>query len=227
MNVLRWHVVIDRCFVFNNLRYNLAAALVPPCHLSNDTDHGTGAVPFKAEAMKRCSLCKQVKPYSEFYKNKSKKDGYDTACKPCRVIRGKAWRENNPEKIKESRRRNTASEGFKSYYRRWYQSHKDWMLDYNRKWVDQNRDKKLAREANRRSREASVGGSVTGTEWAELKRKYNHACLCCGKREPEIKLTMDHVKPLIKGGANTIDNIQPLCQSCNSSKARKHIDYRG
>jgi hypothetical protein len=43
-------VVIDRCFVFN-LRYNLAAALVPPCHLSNDTDHGTGAVPFKAVDM--------------------------------------------------------------------------------------------------------------------------------------------------------------------------------
>jgi hypothetical protein len=51
-------VVIDRCFVFNNLSYNLVAALVPPFHLSNDTDHGTGAVPFKADDM-------NIKQYKE------------------------------------------------------------------------------------------------------------------------------------------------------------------
>lgn len=54
-------MVIDRCFVFNNLRYNLAAALVPPCHLSNDTDHGTGAVPFKADDMGRISVTKSLR----------------------------------------------------------------------------------------------------------------------------------------------------------------------
>jgi phage terminase large subunit GpA-like protein len=42
-------VVIDRCFVFNKLAYNISAALVPPCHLSNDTDHGTGAALFKPQ----------------------------------------------------------------------------------------------------------------------------------------------------------------------------------
>jgi hypothetical protein len=52
-------VVNGLCFVFN-LRYNLAAALVPPCHLSNDTDHGTGAVPFKAD-----NMIKNVKQYQE------------------------------------------------------------------------------------------------------------------------------------------------------------------
>jgi 5-methylcytosine-specific restriction endonuclease McrA len=53
-------VVIDRCFVFNNLSYNLVAALVPPFHLSNDTDHGTGAVPFKADGMTwNCISCKR------------------------------------------------------------------------------------------------------------------------------------------------------------------------
>jgi 5-methylcytosine-specific restriction endonuclease McrA len=52
-------VVNGLCFVFN-LRYNLAAALVPPCHLSNDTDHGTGAVPFKAVDMEwNCISCKR------------------------------------------------------------------------------------------------------------------------------------------------------------------------
>jgi 5-methylcytosine-specific restriction endonuclease McrA len=39
-------------------------------------------------------------------------------------------------------------------------------------------------------------------------------------------LTEDHVVPLSLGGSNDIDNIQPLCKSCNSSKRGRHIDYR-
>jgi hypothetical protein len=55
---------------------------------------------------------------------------------------------------------------------------------------------------------------------------YNHTCLCCGRQEPEIALTIDHVVPLSKGGAHDISNIQPLCGSCNTSKYNKTIDYR-
>jgi len=43
--------------------------------------------------------------------------------------------------------------------------------------------------------------SFTAQEWAELKRRYNYTCLRCGRREPEIKLTADHVVPISKGGA--------------------------
>ncbi len=50
--------------------------------------------------------------------------------------------------------------------------------------------------------------------------------LGCGYKEPEIKLTLDHVIPLSKGGRNIIDNIQPLCLACNDSKGTKNTDYR-
>lgn len=57
----RW--VSGRCFVFNDLRYNLVAALVPPFRLDTDTDHGTGAVPFKAVVM--AGTIKNVQQYQE------------------------------------------------------------------------------------------------------------------------------------------------------------------
>lgn len=88
-----------------------------------------------------------------------------------------------------------------------------------------NRDKVLVRRQKRRGRRRA-GGSFSAQEWRNLKVLCNHACLCCGKSEPEIKLTLDHVIPLSRGGSNTIDNIQPLCLTCNLKKGTKSTDYR-
>ena len=80
--------------------------------------------------------------------------------------------------------------------------------------------------AARRRRVLESEGSVTNREWFDLKAKYNFTCLCCGRREPKISLTKDHVIPLALGGRGSIDNIQPLCLPCNSSKHKKIVDYR-
>lgn len=60
-------------------------------------------------------------------------------------------------------------------------------------------------------------------EWSALLRKYGKRCLKCGSTKD---ITKDHVVPLIEGGRHHIDNLQPLCRSCNSSKGRKSVDYR-
>lgn len=52
---------------------------------------------------------------------------------------------------------------------------------------------------------------------------HGNACLCCGSLE---NIALDHIMPVSKGGGDDIENLQPLCQSCNSKKGVQIIDYR-
>lgn len=84
---------------------------------------------------------------------------------------------------------------------------------------------KLWHNNQRRVNRLGNGGCHTLSEWEALKVVHKFTCLACLKREPEIRLSRDHIVPLIKGGSDDIDNIQPLCRSCNSIKHSKIIKY--
>ena len=74
------------------------------------------------------------------------------------------------------------------------------------------------RVCKRKARLLQNGGNFSLEEWDNLKNRYNYTCPSCGLREPNIYLTVDHIIPISLGGLNNINNIQPLCKKCNSSK---------
>ena len=158
-------------------------------------------------------------------------------CVECARVRT-AKRDQSTESIKASKRKWTKENP--NYYREWKSNplNREKKRISNRRWVDNNPAKnaqarrqweksnpeyRKAKDSRRRALKAGNGGFFTAQEWKDLCKKYNYKCLCCKKRK---KLTADHVITVSKGGTSNIDNIQPLCGICNSSKGAKIIDYR-
>jgi 5-methylcytosine-specific restriction endonuclease McrA len=57
-------------------------------------------------------------------------------------------------------------------------------------------------------------------ESKQEKRKRKRAalenfCRCCGE---SIFITLDHIVPKSQGGSNQVENLQPLCPTCNMAK---------
>jgi 5-methylcytosine-specific restriction endonuclease McrA len=183
---------------------------------------------------KKCTKCGEWKDKYEFNERKGKgRSGLLTQCKSCVA----AWHHNHQKEHPEKSRVTAL---------RWRNKHLDearqkwhefiatkpagWDAERKRQQYLEKHEKELeqarVKNSKRRAHILGNGGVITKEEWNWLKEFYSFTCLRCGKREPEIKLTLDHILPLSMGGKNVIENAQPLCQPCNSSKHNKCIDYR-
>jgi hypothetical protein len=100
-----------------------------------------------------------------------------------------------------------------------------WSGENSARWKGGISKDKKHYKRQRRNREYNAEGSHTKGEWELLKKQYGYRCPCCGRYEPETTLTEDHIIPLAKGGSDYIENIQPLCKSCNCKKYLKIIKY--
>ena len=165
--------------------------------------------------LKLCGGCKQEKSISEFRLNRSSQDGFQDRCKKCQnkhhrelyAVSDKFRQYVGRKRVRAADRR-YKSPNSGANKSRWAKKHPNQIRRY---------------AANRRARVIGNGGYHTVEEWLALCEKYGNRCLACGQ---VVELTEDHIMPLVRGGTDSIDNIQPLCRVCNSRKKTQFIDYR-
>jgi hypothetical protein len=130
---------------------------------------------------------------------------------------------------KEQKYRNDHRENENRRSREWEAKYRQQNREeYRRKQREaykKNPEKYLAKNHRYEARKIGGGGAYTTDEWKALLKSSGYRCVWCGCSD--VKLTVDHVIPVSMGGTSNIDNIQPLCLSCNSRKRDKTMDFRG
>ena len=114
----------------------------------------------------------------------------------------------------------------------WNEKNRDKIKEWGSRWAKANPEIRAITWQRRRLKEIQLGGDMTKKEWSDIKEKQNYQCKMCHKKEPEIRLTMDHIIPVSKWAEWIKDkkvdyqcgdskNIQGLCRKCNAKKGQK------
>jgi len=138
--------------------------------------------------MKVCKKCKVEKELTEFFKDKSKKDGFRSNCKSC----VKVYKEANKDKLNAYARdynkayREANKEEVKAKQKVYYEANKDKLNANNKAYIEANKDKvkakqKAYREANKDKRNAYARDYARERRKTDplFKMKHNLRCRTC------------------------------------------------
>lgn len=140
------------------------------------------------------------------------------------------WAKAHPEKVREMGRANVAAnrERVREASKRTYFKHRESRMARNRAYWERNRERlkpgQSERRWKRRAQVKAANGTFTAQEFEAVCREFEMRCAYC--HQTAALLTPDHMMPIARGGANTIDNIVPACLSCNAAKqARTPLEF--
>jgi 5-methylcytosine-specific restriction endonuclease McrA len=131
------------------------------------------------------------------------------------------WRIENPEYHKQWRIEHA------EYDKQWRVKHAKQKKEYDKQRQIENPEKSRAKNRKRRALKLGASGYHTENDLQYIYEQQKGKCISCGNKFSYNKMTVDHIKPLSKGGSDLPYNIKLLCKSCNSSKGKHHeTDYR-
>jgi len=130
-----------------------------------------------------------------------------------------AWKASDAGK--EAQRRANQSDAGKARSARYFSSEKGKAAIRRKQKTDLGKANAARSRHKRRMLLASELSTLTAAEWAQIQTDQGGRCLYCGQI---VKLTMDHVIPLSRGGEHTKENVVGACRSCNSAKKDRPLE---
>lgn len=131
------------------------------------------------------------------------------------------WKKEKPNELKAIQKKARENQKKKKPWLKY--NHQESTKAQQKAWRKSHPENISIISKNAKLKRKDVIGFYTKSEWELLLIQYGYTCPSCGKKD--IELHADHIIPIIKGGSNFIENIQPLCKSCNSSKYTKIIKF--
>ena len=112
---------------------------------------------------KICIICGKEKPLEEFTKSAKSKDGRGSYCKECHREYTKQWTADHIDQVKENHKAyNKANADKIRADRKVYKAeHRDYFLEYGRRYANEKPEKALLYEARKRAREFNIPFSIT------------------------------------------------------------------
>lgn len=180
--------------------------------------------------------------------NKDKIEEYYELNKEARCEYQKKYNKLNKEEIGEYRKKyyELNKEAIAKYNKKYRQLNNEYYKEYQKEYNKSNKEvlrkqKKEYRQTlegkasrakcshNRRTKQKNTINNLDAAQWALIQNLQDNKCigLTCKQRSfKKVAPTRDHIVPVDDDGPFTLSNIQALCQSCNSKKGTKTIDYR-
>lgn len=209
------------------------------------------AVHYVDEKNKYCGICKTIKPLEDYYTDNRREDGRQTRCKACvkqyyednKQKRQEYARVHSKEEyVKECRRerdkrpdvKKKKADGDKRYreenkeqiavnHRRWAAQNRHNLNAYYKQWrMDNLEHARMSHRIVMQRRRARLEGVENTLTKEQIKELFDQQKFCSWCYSEE-NLSLDHIQPISKGGAHSVNNIMILCRNCNSSKGDKTL----
>jgi 5-methylcytosine-specific restriction endonuclease McrA len=191
---------------------------------------------------KRCHVCLETKPISEFYRqpnySKTSTIYYMRLCKKCNNAQSAAYRKTEKGKQAQARgskkwgQTQSGREHLRSGWRKYHHSEHGRRKAYlyeQRDYVKQRKSNWKKSEAGKISAANYAHGRrrnilkssyrLTLSDWETIKKTFFYRCAYCGAQPSTLEI--EHVVPLSRGGLHEFNNIVPVCSHCNRRKGPK------